>query len=105
MIGTASAELVEVTRFAEVAEALRHPKMAVTIDERSVPVRSGTVLRIDGDAHTKRRRLLNRLVFRGGHQRLRAEVLRPAIERELALARSRADSSGVARLDAVAFCL
>lgn len=105
MIGTASAELVEVTRFTEVAEALRHPKMAVTLDERSVPVRGGTVLRIDGDAHTKRRRLLNRLVFRGGHQRLRAEVLRPAIERELALARSRADPRGVARVDAVAFCL
>ncbi len=102
MISTAPAELVEVTRYAEVAEALRHPKLAVTLDEQSVPVRGGTVLRIDGGAHTKRRRLLNRLVFRGGHQRLRAEVLRPAIERELALAGSRA--AGVVRLDVVAFC-
>ncbi|MDE3112616.1 MAG: cytochrome P450 [Chloroflexota bacterium] len=104
MIGTAAPELIEVTRFAEVAEALRHPKLAVTLDERSVPVRGGTVLRIDGEAHTKRRRLFNRLVFRGGHQRLRADVLRPAIDRELAAARARASADGRGRLDVVAFC-
>jgi len=104
MISTASAELVEVTRYAEVAEALRHPKLAVALDERSVPIRGGTVLRIDGEAHTKRRRLLNRLVFRGGHQRVRAEVLAPAIERELAAVRARRGPDGMARLDVVAFC-
>ena len=104
MIRTAPAELVEVTSYAEVAEALRHPKLAVALDERSVPIRGGTVLRIDGEAHTKRRRLLNRLVFRGGHQRFRAEVLRPAIERELGAARARCGDDGLARMDLVAFC-
>src|SRR5579859_2007986 len=99
MIDTAPAELVEVTRFAEVAEALRHPKLAVALDERSIPIRGGTVLRIDGEAHTKRRRLLNRLVFRGGHQRLRADALRPAIDRELRAIRSRAGADLVARAD------
>ncbi len=104
MISTRPAELVEVTRYAEVAEALRHPKLAVALDDRSVPVRGGTVLRIDGEAHTKRRRLLNRLVFRGGHQRFRAEVLRPAIERELGAIRSRRGTDGFAHADLVAFC-
>ncbi len=104
MTDTGPAELVEVTRFAEVAEALRHPKLAVALDERSIPIRGGTVLRIDGEAHTKRRRLLNRLVFRGGHQRLRADTLRPAIDRELRAIRSRADADGIARADLVVFC-
>ncbi len=104
MIPTASAELVEVTRYAEVAEALRSPRLAVALDERSVPIRGGTVLRIDGDAHTKRRRLLNRLVFRGGHQRFREQALRPATLRELAAIRARRDADGTARTDLVAFC-
>ena len=97
-------DLVEVTAYAEVVEALRaSSKLAVVMDEESEPVRGGTVLRVDGDVHAKRRRLLNRLVFRDGHTRLRERVLRPALERELARLRANPDPDGAVRVDLVAF--
>ena len=97
-------DLVEVTAYAEVVEALRaSSKLAVVMDEESEPVRGGTVLRVDGDVHAKRRRLLNRLVFRDEHTRLRERVLRPALERELARLRANPDPDGAVRVDLVAF--
>ena len=54
------------------------------LDEDSVPVRGGTVLRIDGEAHARRRRMLNRLVLRDRHNWFRREALYPAVERNLA---------------------
>jgi cytochrome P450 len=63
------------------------------------------VLRLDGDAHTKRRRLLNRLVLRDRHARLREEVLRPAIDRQMDAVFAGAGSDGRVRADLVAFCM
>jgi len=80
-------ETIEVTSYAEVAEALRSPKLAVVLDEDSRAIRGGTVLRLDGAVHTRRRRLLNRLVLRDHHAVLRKTTLLPALERELARAR------------------
>lgn len=98
-------EYVEVTAYAEAVEALRaSAKLAVLMDEESEPVRGGTVLRIDGEAHAKRRRLLNRLVLRNGHARLREGVLGPAVERDLTALFSRPDAAGVVRCDLVPFC-
>jgi cytochrome P450 len=97
-------DLVEVTTYAEVVEALRaSTKLAVVMDEESEPVRGGTVLRVDGEVHAKRRRLLNRLVFRDEHARLREQVLRPALERELARLRAEPDADGVVRADLIPF--
>ncbi|HEY8648790.1 MAG TPA: cytochrome P450 [Candidatus Limnocylindria bacterium] len=95
-------DLVEVTAYSEVLEALRaSAKLAVVMDAESEPIRAGTVLRIDGELHTRRRRLLNRLVFHGAHTRLRDTVLRPSLERELASVLARPDADGVVRADIV----
>jgi cytochrome P450 len=102
--GTSADELVEITSYAEVVEAFRSPKFAVVMDEASRPIRGGTVLRLDGEAHAKRRRLLNKIVLRGRHASLRAGVLGPALERELARIVARADEDGVARADLVPVC-
>src|SRR5579859_5832114 len=95
-------DLVEGTTYAEVVEALRaSAKLAVVMDQESEPIRGGTVLRIDGTAHAKRRRLLNRLVFHDEHARLRESVLRPALDRELARLRAHPDTDGLVRADLV----
>ncbi|HEY8656054.1 MAG TPA: cytochrome P450 [Candidatus Limnocylindria bacterium] len=97
-------DVVEVTSYAEVLEALRaSAKFAVVMDAESEPIRAGTVLRIDDEPHTKRRRLLNRLVFKGGHTRLRDTVLRPALERDLASVLARPDADGIPRADLIPF--
>ena len=97
-------ELVEVTSYAEVAEALRESNaLAVDVDALSMPIRGGTVLRIDGDAHRKRRRVLNRLVFRGGHEHFRESVLGPTVARDLREILDGPDADGAARADLVAF--
>jgi len=97
-------DVVEVTTYAEVVEALRaSAKLAVVMDEESEPVRGGTVLRVDGEVHAKRRRLLNRIVFHDGHTRLREQVLRPGLERELARVRRDPDPDGVVRVDLIPF--
>jgi len=95
-------DMVEVTAYPEVVEALRaSAKFAVVMDAESEPIRAGTVLRVDGELHAKRRRLLNRLVFRGAHTRLRDSVLRPALERELTLLLARPDLDGLVHADLV----
>lgn len=95
-------EVVEVTSYADVVEALRaSAKLAVVMDPESEPIRGGTVLRVDGELHAKRRRLLNRLIFRDEHARLRASVLLPGLERELALLAQRPDVDGRMRADLV----
>ncbi len=97
-------DMVEVTSFLEVTEGLRAAtKLAVVMDEESRPVRADTLLRIDGEAHTLRRRLLNKLVLRDEHRRLREEVLQPAVERELARIAAGVDADGIARADVVSF--
>lgn len=97
-------DLVEVTAYAEVLEALRaSTKFAVVMDADSEPIRAGTVLRVDGEPHSKRRRLLNRLVFKGGHTQLRDGVLRPGLERDLAAVLAHPDADGLARTDIVPF--
>src|SRR2546430_14349619 len=103
-IAAAAEEMVEVTTFAEVSEGLRaESKLAVVLDDHSRPIRAGTVLRLDGREHTRRRRLLNRLVFRGEHARFRQAILGPALERHLAAAPRAPD--GLARADLVELCM
>jgi len=100
--GRAMDDVVEVTSYSEVVEALRaSTKLAVVMDQESEPIRGGTVLRVDGAPHTTRRRLLNRLVFREGHTRLRESVLRPGLERDLTLLLARPDPDGLVRADLV----
>ncbi len=98
-------EVVEVTTYAEALDAFRSSsKLAVVLDEDSVPVRGGTVLRIDGEAHARRRRVLNRLVLRDRHKWFRREALCPAVERNLAALFADAGTDGIARTDLVSFC-
>ncbi len=97
--------MVEVTTYAEALEAFRSSsKLAVVLDEDSLPVRGGTVLRIDGEAHARRRRLLNRLVLRDRHNWFLREALYPAVERNLAALFADAGPDGIARTDLVSFC-
>lgn len=99
-------ELVEVTSYAEVLEAFRaSPRLAVVLDEDSAHIRGGTVLRIDGDAHAKRRKMLNRLVFRDRHAWFRERSLLPALDAELAGLRARAGADGAVRVDLVELSL
>lgn len=99
-------EVVEVTAYAEVREALRAAaRLAVVLDEERMPIRAGTVLRLDGEAHTRRRRLLNRLVLRDRHARLRAAVLAPAIDRQLRELLIGARPGAAVPADLVGFCM
>lgn len=98
--------MVEVTSYPEVLEAFRAgAKLVSVLDDEPLPIRVGTVLRLDGDVHTGRRRMLNRLVLRGRHSRLRAEVLGPALERELARLLADAETDGTVRVDLVSFSM
>lgn len=106
MTSPSADQVVEVTSYAEVREALRAAaKLAVVLDDELLPVRAGTVLRLDGQPHTTRRQLLNRLVLRDRHSRLREEVLRPALERALDELRADAGPAGAARADLVGLCM
>lgn len=101
-----SEELVEVTSYAEVTEAFRAAAaLGVVTDDEHVPVRGGTVLRIDGSDHLRRRRALNALVLRDEHARLRSATLVPAVDRGIRALGAAPDPDGYARADLVALSM
>jgi cytochrome P450 len=86
-------------------EALRSDKLIPEEFLPEAPFRDGTIIKLHGEEHLKRRRILNRLVRREAHTRWREVVLVPTMHAELAAMRSAPDEEGVVRLDLVPFAM
>jgi cytochrome P450 len=84
-------------------EILRSNKFRMEPVGREAPLREGTLLKLDGDEHHRRRRVANRLVRREWHQRYRQDSLVPTLDRSMRELRANADRDGVVRFDLVAF--
>lgn len=92
--------VVDLTKFAVVSAAWRSPALSVnTARAGDEVIRGGAVVRLNGDEHRKRRRVLGQLLSRGGHQYFRDTYLYPtvkaALERELATP----DADGKVRIE------
>jgi cytochrome P450 len=66
MVSETAPPMVELTGYAEVLEAFRSPMLRTLVEPGTGSLREGTVLRIEGPEHTRRRRTLNRLTSRDG---------------------------------------
>lgn len=64
---------------------------------------AGTMIRLDGDEHMRRRRAVGQLLMRQGHKRFRDEALFPYAASAIARVLARPDSDGYARVDGVAW--
>ncbi|MBV9359037.1 MAG: cytochrome P450 [Chloroflexi bacterium] len=91
-----------VTSFWEAEEIVRSPAFhAGRMESESLPFRGDSIIELDGDEHTPRRRLEGQLFARSALRHYETEVLDRAIERCLAdLARNR-DPDGVVRANLV----
>ena len=97
-------EPVAVEDYDEVGEAWRCPHMSVdTGGPGDEHFRAGTVIRLDGSAHRERRRAMNGLLSRGGHQYFRKTALIPTLDAAMQELLSRPDDDGYARVQLVPF--
>jgi cytochrome P450 len=94
------ATICPVTDWHEGLEALRAPTVSADCggpgDEY---YRQGTVMRLDGEAHQRRRRAIMLLLRRGGHQWYRDTVLIPTAKAEMAKLLQQRDADGAVRVD------
>jgi hypothetical protein len=97
--------VVEISSYPSALEVLRSASVSSetgsAVDHRHF--RGGTVVRIDGTAHATRRRALNRLLRRNGHQRFRDSALVPTVQSSLARLLRDATHGGLVQTDLVAF--
>jgi cytochrome P450 len=96
-------DLIRITGMQDAIEILRSDKFRMEPVGREAPLREGTLLKLDGDIHHRRRRVANRLVRREWHQRYRQDTLIPTLDRRMAQLRAYPDSDGVVRFDLVEF--
>jgi len=83
MVSDPSAGVMDLTGYADVLEAFRSPALRTLVEPGTGSLRSGTVLRIEGGDHTRRRRTLNRLTSRDGATWFRDHNLVPIVAAEL----------------------
>jgi cytochrome P450 len=88
------------------AEVLRSPNVSIgegagANDQEHF--RGGTVGRLDGPEHIKRRRVMNRLLRAHGHRSFRDNALYPTLEHNLGEIAATADEDGVVRVELVGF--
>jgi cytochrome P450 len=89
--------------FNDVVEVLRSSKFVTVMDDRSEPFRAGTMLRIEGPDHRRRRQAMGTL-FRGDAQpSFQQNVVVPTIRDGFAQAYANAGSDGRPRFDLVTF--
>lgn len=95
---------LEITGILEAQEIMRSPKIGVVAhQEVDRQYRGGAAIRMDGAAHSLRRKTLNRLVRRDGHTWYRDKVLYPTFARNLEeVFRGRAPGTEVP-IDLIAF--
>jgi cytochrome P450 len=97
-----SASVVEVTSNKEVKEAWLCPHLSSdTGGPGDEHFRAGTVVRLDGPDHRRRRRAMQRLLSRGGHKYFRDTALFPTSDELLAKLLQEPDDDGYARVDLV----
>lgn len=97
------ADLIRITGMRDAIEILRSEKFRMEPVGREAPLREGTLLKLDGDVHHRRRRVANRLVRREWHQRYRQDALIPTLDRTMKELAANAGPDGVVRFDLVAF--
>ena len=91
---------VEVTDFTEVREAWKCPHLsAETGGAGDEHFRAGTVLRLDGDLHRRRRRAMARILSRGGHKYFRDKALFPTVDAGIEELLRSPDADGFARVN------
>jgi cytochrome P450 len=83
MVSDPPSGVMDLTGYAEVLEAFRSPALRTLVEPGTGSLRSGTVLRIEGGDHTRRRRTLNRLTSRDGATWFRDHHLVPLVATEL----------------------
>lgn len=91
--------IVEVASYHGVLEILRSPKFVTELNDGTGPVRGHTMLRLNGPAHTSRRRAMNHLVRQDYHRRFRETALYPTLRRNIDQILRDRDEDGVARAD------
>jgi cytochrome P450 len=101
MVSDAGRDVVELTGYGEVLEAFRSPLLRTLVEPGTGSLRAGTVLRIEGADHTRRRRTLNRLTSRDAAAWFRDQELAPIAA--AALAELRPAGGGSRRFDLVEF--
>jgi len=91
------------TRYHDVLEAFRSPALSTLVNDGTEPFRGGTVLRIEGESHHKRRKTLGRLLRGDGDRWFREEVLFPTIRRNLDRVLGDPGHAGPPSVDTVVF--
>jgi cytochrome P450 len=89
-----------VDRFDDVKMAWKCPHLTTrTAGPGDEEVRTGTVVRLDGEAHKTRRRVMGQLLSRGGHKYFRDTYLFPTADAALAEVLRHPDEDGVVRFE------
>jgi cytochrome P450 len=97
-------DVIRIESFSEAIEILRRADVfRVEPLGREAPLREGTLLKIDGELHMKRRRVANRLIRREWHERYRHETLVPTVARRVENLLANPDGDGIVRTDLVLF--
>jgi cytochrome P450 len=92
--------VVDVEEYEDAKDAWRCPHLSTrTAGPGDEEVRGGTLVRIDGDEHRKRRRALGKLLSQGGHKYFRDKFLFPTGDAALAAALANPDEDGIVRLE------
>jgi cytochrome P450 len=99
-------EFIDIYGYAAHAEVLRSPDVSIAggagaNDQEHF--RGGTMGRLDGPEHVKRRRIMNRLLRAQGHSSFRDNALYPTLEHNLSEIAATADEDGVVRVELVGF--
>jgi cytochrome P450 len=94
---------LNLTSFNEVMEVLRSAKFVTVMDDRSEPFRAGTMLRLEGPDHRRRRQAMGTLVRADGQQSFQEKVVMPTIRDGFRQVYANAGSDGRARFDLVSF--
>jgi cytochrome P450 len=93
--------VVDLDNYYDVREAWRCPHLSTrTAGPGDEELRGGTVVRLDGDLHKRRRRAMGQLLSRGGHKYFRDTHLFPTADAALAEALKHPDADGVVRIEA-----
>jgi len=94
---------VEITSLRDAQDVLRSQKVQMVKYPADQLTRAGAVSRIDGPAHSLRRKMLQRLVRRDGHAWFRETVLYPTVERNLTKILGSNPAGAAVPMDLVAF--
>src|SRR5688500_8232053 len=92
-------DAIPVTAYAEVLEILRSPRMCPEQATENAPISGGVLTTTHGASHTRRRRIMNRLVRPAALEHYRDVLLLPALRAQLADLYANPDPDHVHRAD------